>query len=260
MVLDDLITKLTEVRDTVGGTTPIHGFDNKKLLLIDENDDGLKQSERCGNCGKWLEFVDEEKYQRIIDIRKDNECNCGVYAYYSDGTIKQYEQADSNAIGVAVITKEHSFVIDKFDVSFKDKNVFSFGFCNKCAPTCGITLTSDKEKAVKDYCGEGNTTVLLDAGLEKNEVPTDVAAFYCHFCFNSKGYLPALGELKLAQKYKENINRMLIKIGGKEMRGLYWSSTLYDMSTDSWLLDWSYGGVTNDGRDNYYYVRAFAAL
>ena len=42
-----------------------------------------------------------------------NKLENGIYAYYSDGSVKTYENADSNAIGVAVVTDNCRFVINK---------------------------------------------------------------------------------------------------------------------------------------------------
>ena len=185
----------------------------------------------------------------------------GVFAYYSDGTILPYDEATTGAIGVAVIDDDACFVIDKTNVSGNR----AFGGYNRNLSSTNIVLTTDIAIAKTDFDGYRNTTKLISACAGYTDSTASVtgapAAEACRQQFSGKGYLPALGEWDVAYKYKTDITAMLSKIGGTALtENWYWSSTLYNTSTNSWRLSWGNGNVDNVVRYGYNSVRAFAAL
>lgn len=107
------------------------------------------------------------------------------------------------------------------------------------------------EEAKLDFDGENNTKSLLEKNSE--------AAIYCNNI--GKGWhLPSLGEMMLANKYRELIDAAFVMISGEPFKcAWYWTSTQYD-SYDAWILYWSDGYVNNDYKDNGNRVRAFAAF
>ena len=185
----------------------------------------------------------------------------GVFAYYSDGTLLPYEQADNTAIGVAVIDNDACFVIDKTNAADTTK---AFGGYNRDLSNTNIVTSSAYATAKTDFDGYRNTTKIISAcaGYTSQSVTGAPAAEACRQQFSGKGYLPALGEWNVAYKYKTDINAMLTdKIGGTALtENWYWASTLYNTSTSSWVLDWDGGSVLIIDRTNGIYVRAFAAL
>ena len=183
----------------------------------------------------------------------------GVFAYYSDGTIKSYAEADSTAIGVAIIQDDISFIIDKTNSNLK------FGGYNKDLTSTGIVLTTNSTTAKQDFDGYNNTTKIISACSGYTDSSYNItgapAAEYCRGRFSGKGYLPSLGELNVAYQYKTDVDSMLTKIGGTALTSsYYWSSTLYSASDNSWILDWNDGSTGNGNRNYTYYVRAFRAF
>ena len=122
--------------------------------------------------------------------------------------------------------------------------------------------TSSLIAAKTDYDGVGNATKILQV-----QPSATYAAGYCDsFVFpdgSTKGYLPSLGQLRLAFQNKTNIDAALSKCGGTAMNtsGYYWSSTFWGVEgryRGCWELDWSDGDVRDSGLGNGYYVRPFA--
>lgn len=182
----------------------------------------------------------------------------GVFAYYSDGSIRSYADADSNAIGVAVIQDDISFIIDKVDGGTK-----AFGGYNKDLTSTGIVITTDANVAKQDFDGYNNTTKIINActGYTAENITGAPAAEYCRTRFNGKGYLPSLGEMNIAYQYKTDIDSMMSKIGSTTFpAGYLWCSTLYNASVSSWILGWHTSVATGTGRIGNDYVRAFCAF
>lgn len=175
----------------------------------------------------------------------------GIYAYYSTGALKP--SGTSDAIGVAVVTSNCRFVIDKQDAS----SALAYGGYNTNMGSIGVVCTSTQATAQRDYAGDSNTTKIISK-LGSANAP---AAAYCRTRFNGSGYLPALGEMYAAYVNKSEVDSMMTAIGGTALTsGYYWTSTLYDASLYAWLLNWSTGNMSIYARNNYYYVRAFLAL
>jgi hypothetical protein len=184
----------------------------------------------------------------------------GVYAYFNDGYMTDnegyIEKHKKDAIGVAVIAEVdgelHRIVIDRTDVNWD--HIYYGGFRKKID---GATIATDEATALKDMNGKANTIAISDAchGYTDNW-RTGSAAEDCRARFNGKGYLPALGELKIIYNRKDDINKMIELIGGTALKeSWYWSSTLYDISTRSWGFYW-YDGKTTYLYRNSTYVRA----
>jgi hypothetical protein len=186
----------------------------------------------------------------------------GVWAYYSDGTLKSYEDADSSAIGVAVITNNCRFVIDK--LATNSGGTIQYGGYNKNLSNIGVVVTSDAATAKLDFDGEGNTTKLINAlsGYNDGYSTGAPACEACRAAFGGNGYMGSLGEWNEAYANKASVDSMMTKIRGTAIRttSYHWASTLYDASPNSWRLDWSFGRTGSDGRGNGNRVRAFRAL
>jgi len=180
--------------------------------------------------------------------------NLGIFAYYSDGSLKNLDHADSSAIGVAVLTSNAKFVMDKANVSGDTK---TFGGYNVDMSSIGVVVTTDATTAKADFKGAENTTKIINK-LGSSSAP---AAAACRAAFGGVGYLGTCGEWNEAYANKSAINSMMTKIGGTAItEDYYWTSTLYNASADSWKLYWGNGGTGGSGRGNSNYVRAFRAL
>ena len=121
--------------------------------------------------------------------------------------------------------------------------------------------TSSLIAAKTDYDGVGNTAKILQV-----QPSATYAAGYCDsFVFpdgKTKGFLPSLGQLRLAFQNKTNIDAALAACGGTAMSTeYYWSSTfrgLYDIYRRFWMLYWNDGMVSFNGLSSSHYVRPFA--
>jgi hypothetical protein len=194
-------------------------------------------------------------------------CNCiyllqGVWAYYADGSFKSEAEADTNAIGVAVVTSNCAFVIDK--LATNSDNTIQYGGYNKDLSSIGVVVTSDAATAKLDFDGEGNTTKIITAlsGYNDGYVIGAAAAEACRAAFGGNGYMGSLGEWNEAYANKASVDSMMTKIGGTEISNssYHWASTLNNASDRSWSLYWYDGRTDTYLRRNTNRVRAFRAL
>lgn len=114
----------------------------------------------------------------------------GIYAAYADGSMRTAENADTNAIGVAVITDNCKFIIDKTN----DTNAAWDSQYSTNGVIAGCFATNDTNTAKTNYTGVSNTNAIaaVASGGE--------AAKYCRSCSKTiagktvYGYLGACGE------------------------------------------------------------------
>ena len=182
----------------------------------------------------------------------------GVYIYDNTGNLTTVENwntsNNSSAIGVAVISDNCSFVIEK-----------TVAYAIKEWGRRGITISGLSSEIKTDYAGESNTTKIIDKLGSRAE-----AANYCRgksCTVNGTtlyGYLGALGEWVTAYNNKSSIDSAFSKIGGVGITTStsHWTSTQssVDPSYDAMRLHWSNGYYVNESKDFGYYVRAFYPL
>lgn len=178
----------------------------------------------------------------------------GIYAAYADGSMRTAENADTNAIGVAVITDNCKFIIDKTNNTKAawDSN------CSTNGVIAGCFATNDSSTAKTNYTGVSNTNAIaaVASGGE--------AAKYCRSCSKTiagktvYGYLGACGEWQTAYDNKTTVNSIMSTIGGTAIsRSDYWTSTQYQSySEGAWRLDYGSGNVHLSSKvDDYGSVR-----
>ena len=182
----------------------------------------------------------------------------GVYIYDNTGNLTTVENwntsNNSSAIGVAVISDNCSFVIEK-----------TVAYAIKEWGRRGITISGLSSEIKTDYAGESNTTKIIDKLGSRAE-----AANYCRgksCTVNGTtlyGYLGALGEWVTAYNNKSSIDSAFSKIGGVGITTStsHWTSTQSSVypSYDAMRLHWSNGYYVNESKDFGYYVRAFYPL
>ena len=182
----------------------------------------------------------------------------GVYIYDNTGNLTTVENwntsNNSSAIGVAVISDNCSFVIEK-TVAYAIKKWGGYG----------TEISGLSSEINTDYAGESNTTKIIDEIGSRAE-----AANYCRgksCTVNGTtlyGYLGALGEWRTAYNNKSSIDSAFSKIGGVGITTStsHWTSTQssVDPSYDAMRLHWSNGYYVNESKDFGYYVRAFYPL
>lgn len=182
----------------------------------------------------------------------------GVYIYDNTGNLTTVENwntsNNSSAIGVAVISDNCSFVIEK-TVAYAIKKWGGYG----------TEISGLSSEINTDYAGESNTTKIIDEIGSRAE-----AANYCRgksCTVNGTtlyGYLGALGEWRTAYNNKSSIDSAFSKIGGVGITTStnHWTSTQFpsDPSYYAIYLSWSNGYSSSYAKDVGYYVRAFYPL
>lgn len=199
----------------------------------------------------------------------------GIYICDNTGTLTAVESwntaNNSSAIGVAVVSDNCSFVIEKTVSYSKTK-----GIAGNTTDDERILTTADPATAKRDYAGESNTDIIVAKYPSK-----DYAANYCRgrSCIVNGttlyGYLGAIGEWQTAYNNKSAIASALSTIGGTAMYAgsteaddmgnifayMHWSSTRKD-STYTWAISWKSGGLgaPNAAWVDYGCARAFFPL
>ena len=203
--------------------------------------------------------ITASKQTRTVTVTYAAIITNGVYICDNTGnltTVESWNTANnSSAIGVAVVSDNCSFVIDK---------TVSYSYWERSGTEIsGIVTTTDKSAAKIDYAGESNTTKIINQ-LGSGNAP---AAEYCRgrsCTVNGTtlyGYLGALGEWQTAYNNKSSIDSALSKIGGTAMKtGNYHLTSTQYSSSDAWTLSWKDGSVYNNYKNTSYNVRAFYPL
>ena len=186
-------------------------------------------------------------------------CKCGVYIQDINGNLWETKDWDCSAKpnAIAVVTHEHSFRIaleqkrEIMPISLTDVD-------EKNRLAKGIRTL---EACEGDYDGRHNTNMILMHEPRKGR-----AAGYCQaYVFPdgiTHGYLPALGELRLAYMFKDKVEEALKTCGGDSMNvGAYyhWSSTFCGTEETATGVTRSCYRVFSfaTGWINYFYVSAY---
>ena len=180
----------------------------------------------------------------------------GVYIYDINGKYTLPSEWDTSrneeAVGVAILTDDCSFVVAKEDIGQKTWGGYG-------TDTASLTNYSQTE-AAKDFAGVTNTRLIIEALGVGNAPAAEACASYS-FLNGQTGYLGAAGEWKLARSYKDELNSALELIGGTKMaESYYWASTEVD-SSSAWGLYFASSSTMNPGvKYGNRYVRAFLAI
>lgn len=169
--------------------------------------------------------------------------------------------SNNDAEGVCIMRAvSGGLIIAKEDAS-ADK--LKWGGYNKNVP--GVVIEPTENSALLDFDGAGNTPKIinyLSGSTDQVGVTGAPAAEACaNYTFPSgaKGYLPALGEWKIAYDNKSAVVSAMTLIGGTVIIGdSYWSST-QARNYACWTFDWHYNQYNDTSQNNGYYVRAFSA-
>lgn len=215
-------------------------------------------SARAGfDTPKKLSFTSGQATRNVSLVYK--KIILGVFILGTDGTLysaEKWDQPDSSAVGVAVLTDECKFVIAP------TQNGSSLVWAPRHATDSvpGVTTVTSTLNAEKDYKGVSNSSAIVS----KYETGTNYAAGWCqNFTFRNgkRGYLGACGEWQKACNNKDKINACMSLIGGKYIGNIfYWTSTQYS-NDGAWMVYGDDKGQASSGLKNYTrFVRAFAAL
>ena len=163
----------------------------------------------------------------------------GVYIYANDGLLYTSDSwntsNNANAVGIAVVTNECKFVIDK-----SNESNLKWSDEARQIPKCTNFDDSFDSEYMEDYNGVNNTNAII-----KYYPSTQYAAAYCNSCSYTinnivkKGYLGSISEWSKTILYFNDIVSLMTKIGGEELIiseqnggsagvinfNAYWSST-----------------------------------
>ena len=218
-------------------------------------------SARAGfNIPKKQSFTASQTVRNVSLVYKKK--TLGVFILGTDGRLysaKEWNQPNSSAVGVAVLTNECKFVIAPIaSTEINDRLLWSKkgAYYN----VSGVTTTTSSSVAKTDYEGVSNSSAIVS----KYGKDTDYAAGWCqNFSFKNgkEGYLGPCGEWQEAYNNKAEINACMSLIGGTAIRTDYphWTST-QSSSREAWSLDWKNGSVGRNTKNYYFWVRAFATL
>ena len=179
----------------------------------------------------------------------------GVYAAYADGSMRTAESADTNAIGVAIITDNCKFIIDKTN----NTNAAWDSNRNTNRIIAGCTAKKTSSEAKTDYGGISNTNAIaaVASGGE--------AAKYCRSC--SKiiagktvyGYLGSCGEWQTVYDNKDTVVSIMSTIGGVAIDDSYCQTSTQHKTQETYafVLRWSDGAIYSNGKSISNQVRPF---
>ena len=172
----------------------------------------------------------------------------GIFAYYSDGSLKTQAEADSTAIGVAVITSNCAFVIDKTPMSYPDgSSTNSWGGYN--VDLTGVVTIGSGLNSTGQQDSAAIATAL--SGVNDN-YRTGSASEDCQSRFNGKGYLGSYGEWRTIINNESEISSMMSIISNRAFGAANcWTSTIRDYDTSSYK---TYINSINN-TDIYWYYR-----
>lgn len=207
-----------------------------------------------------LSFTASQAERNVTVVYK--KINLGVFILGTDGNLyseSEWDQPNSSAVGVAVLTNECKFVIAPI-ASTEVNNRLTWSKKGAYYNVSGVTTTTSSSVAETDYEGVSNSSAIVS----KYKEDTDYAAGWCqNFSFKNgkKGYLGSCGEWKKAYDNKAKINACMSLIGGTVIRADYphWTSTQFS-SREAWSLDWKNRSVGHNTKNYYFWMRAFAAL
>lgn len=181
----------------------------------------------------------------------------GVYIQHIDGSLYTTDEwtaggfANDQANGVVVGEGAVKFVIAKQDISGTKK-----WSSDTTTQFDGILTTYDSNTAKKDFAGVANTAIIA-------ATDNSGAVYSCvNYTFpnGAKGYLPAAGELALAQSMKSKVSAAMSAIGGTSFADdFYWSSTQAS-GTDGIRVYMSSGYPTYNSKASAFRVRPFTTL
>lgn len=167
--------------------------------------------------------------KKIIGISPEEATN-GIYIYHNNGKLYKSEEWhkewNNNAVGVAVITSDCRFVIDKANDS---PNKLLWG--NGRTFIEGATYSPDVIDSYYDYEGKTNTDAIVSTFSNSR-----YATKYCRLCnyyINStkiEGYLGAAGEWKKAIDNRVTIDKIISLIDGEPLH----------FSEENWITEYSY--------------------
>lgn len=218
----------------------------------------------------------------------------GVYAVAADGSLIDYNLADTTATGVALVAGEHKFMIAKSDATNDGSNynlywtnntsdlsltnysdadgTNSYGYLPKPDGTFGGSthlsddFTTWTNGALSDFNGKDNTEVIAAASSHAKDMCTVLNTFNQTEQTAGRSadwYVPACGQLALMHLNMTEINAALAKIGGTALAADYYWSSSEISSNYAWGVNFGDGFVIyryKDGSRRVRFVRDLTTI
>lgn len=219
------------------------------------------------SCGSKNEAADDSLQQNVKIAAFDN----GAYKTFTSDAWKQLpaKQRDSmHTVGIEVTYKDQKFIVAPTDAAsganIKWEDKVTDVECENIPALQDLNTNEEVDfaKALQDFSGLDNTLVIQQyAGESGSKFPAVEASVN----YNDKGhnlswYLPSTGQLSAMYKNKEQINKALKAINGKNiLNAVYWSSS-ENNSTDACVVGMFSGTITENSKTDLFRVRAVANL
>ena len=180
----------------------------------------------------------------------------GVFIQHINGklyTTTQWREsgfANDLANGVAVCDEEASFVM-----ALKKYSGVAWS-SDTTTLVEGVTTTEDSTTARADYDGKKNTDAII-------KTDTSGAAYLCaNYVFpnGQKGYLPALGEWMVVNRYNSAISSAFSLLGTYFQGTGYGKSSTQKNATENWVYGFALGVTTYGSKDVASYAYPFTTL
>ena len=163
----------------------------------------------------------------------------GVYVFDLNGDFYSFDSWDAQnndkVVGIALITNHTKALIALRNANTNGKVVWGpDGLVDGVVSTEPNYSNNTPGKALSDYNGSSNTQKEVRQLMPQNNTALYLASSYM-FPNNSKGYLPALGELVDMFENMESVNNLLEKVNGEKIKNdWYWSSTQHYLRYRMW--------------------------
>ena len=171
----------------------------------------------------------------------------GIYITTKSGNCWKedyFSECKEETVGIAIVRDSHRIIVNK---NGSDKELPLLDSDN----TSGLKTHSTYRECIKDFDGYANTEALLALGSP--------AAKFCKKQ-GKQWYIPAGGELNLMDEYGDDLDRMMLLIGGTPIsKNWHWSSTRYS-NKSHFVLDWGYGDRVSSYQSSSYWVRPVSAF
>lgn len=180
----------------------------------------------------------------------------GVWCLTKDNKAVKPEdwEEEYEALGVGVITDKTAFIVlptPQAALPFGSTSVEKYD-----------DIVYDEETydsaAATDCIDEAHSGV--NGKVWDNDKLPFVGAPAVAYCLKQGGYLPTLATAKEIAANIKSINEAMLAIGGYVVCGWLWTSTIKKSNSYAFVVTTGYGGVSDEGRCNYYDARAVSAF
>ena len=170
----------------------------------------------------------------------------GIYVGTRQGNCweeKYMSECEEDPVGIVIVKGEHRFVVCKNSL----KETVELLEDDKMS---SLKIYCNYRECVKDFDGYENTQILLSFGSK--------AAKYCKE-LGEKWYIPSAGEIVVMDEYDDELNRLLLLIGGTSLSNCWhWSSTRCS-EKGYFVLVWGNGLRNVNYQNDYCWVRPVSA-